>query len=94
MEPICGGRSPIALELQPGTYWWCVCGRSKTQPFCDNSHQGTGIEPLEVTLEAPRRISFCTCKMTTRPPFCDGTHKRLPPLPEEAPAVSPPGMAP
>lgn len=70
-------RSPMVLELQPGTYFWCQCGRSKSQPYCDGSHAGTGFAPIEFTLEEPKRVALCLCKATGREPFCDGTHKRL-----------------
>jgi CDGSH-type Zn-finger protein len=80
MDPVCAGRAPVVLTLEAGTYWWCACGRSKMQPFCDGSHEGTGIEPREVTISAPTKVALCTCKLTARPPFCDGSHKRLPPV--------------
>jgi CDGSH-type Zn-finger protein len=91
MDPVCAGRKPIVLTLDAGTYWWCTCGRSKTQPFCDGSHEGTGFEPREVIIGAQTKVSLCTCKLTQNPPFCDGSHKRLPPLPDCEPA---PGGAP
>ncbi len=87
-----GGLKPIVLELQPGTYWWCACGRSKIQPFCDGSHEGTGIEPREVVIGAPTKCSLCTCKLTRNPPFCDGSHKSIPPQPA-SPPPSPPVSA-
>jgi CDGSH-type Zn-finger protein len=91
MDPVCAGRAPVVLTLEPGTYWWCACGRSKIQPFCDGSHEGTGIEPREVVIGASTKCALCTCKLTSRPPFCDGTHKRLPPL--DAGAGGPGGAA-
>jgi CDGSH-type Zn-finger protein len=78
-ERVVGGRVPIVMNLEPGTYYWCACGRSKSQPFCDGSHAGTGIEPQELVIAAPRRCSLCTCKLTHNMPFCDGSHKSLPP---------------
>jgi CDGSH-type Zn-finger protein len=74
-----GGRVPIVLTLEPGTYWWCDCGRSKSQPFCDGSHEGTGYEPRELVITQTTRISLCTCKLTKNAPRCDGSHKSLPP---------------
>ena len=76
--PQIAGRAPIVTELQPGTYWWCACGRSKTQPFCDGSHEGTGLEPRELVIAEPKRVALCTCKQSSNKPFCDGSHKRLP----------------
>lgn len=78
-KPVAGGREPIAVEVRKGDeYWWCACGRSKTQPFCDGSHAGTGIEPLRYAAERDRTVYFCTCKATGRSPVCDGSHSRLP----------------
>ncbi|MBN2310462.1 MAG: CDGSH iron-sulfur domain-containing protein [Candidatus Hydrogenedentes bacterium] len=76
-EPVMAGKKPIVLELEPGTYWWCRCGRSKNQPWCDGSHEGTGLAPVEVEIEEKRHYAMCTCKRTGTPPFCDGTHTRL-----------------
>jgi len=77
-EPQLGGRDPIKVELRAGeTYWWCVCGRSLGQPFCDGSHVGCGFEPLAFTVDRDRKASLCTCKRTQTPPYCDGSHKCL-----------------
>lgn len=72
------GRAPIPVEVEAGkTYWWCVCGQSKRQPFCDGSHKGSGFEPLRWTADAAGRKFFCACKQTNGQPFCDGSHKRV-----------------
>jgi len=77
-ERAIGGREPIAVDVVAGeTYWWCYCGRSKSQPFCDGSHEGTGFEPTEWTARRTQTISFCTCKRTTNPPICDDSHLKL-----------------
>lgn len=77
-EPVIAQRAPYVKDMQPGTYYWCRCGRSKSQPFCDGSHKGTGLSPMEVTLTEAKRAAWCGCKRTGTPPFCDGTHSRLP----------------
>jgi CDGSH-type Zn-finger protein len=77
-EPVIARKGPYVEELEPGTYDWCRCGRSRTQPYCDGSHQVTDLAPLQVVVEKERKIAFCGCKQTKNPPFCDGTHKTLP----------------
>jgi CDGSH-type Zn-finger protein len=77
-EPDIGGRAPIAVEVVAGnSYWWCACGRSKTQPFCDGSHKVTSFTPIEYKAEKSGKVFFCTCKRSSRKPTCDGTHKTL-----------------
>jgi len=77
-DPIVAGTRPEVLELEPGqTYWWCRCGRSEDQPWCDGSHEGTGIEPIEFTVEQRKNYALCKCKKTAESPFCDGTHSSL-----------------
>ncbi len=70
-------KAPAVLELEPGTYWWCACGRSKNQPFCDGSHAGTEFNPIEYTLEEKKKVALCQCKHTGQAPLCDGTHRRI-----------------
>jgi CDGSH-type Zn-finger protein len=76
-EPVIAQKKPYVLDLEPGTYWWCACGRSKNQPFCDGSHQGTGLQPVEFKLERRTQVALCGCKRTKTPPYCDGTHQGL-----------------
>jgi len=77
-EAVIAKKSPYAVEVSEGsTYHWCACGRSRNQPFCDGSHEGTGIEPLAFTAEKTAKVFLCGCKRTANPPFCDGTHNEL-----------------
>jgi len=76
-EPERPKTGPYALELDGGTYWWCACGRSRNQPFCDGSHQGTDIEPVELELAAAQKVWLCGCKRSGDKPMCDGAHKQL-----------------
>jgi methylamine---glutamate N-methyltransferase subunit C len=77
-EPKIAARTPIAVELEAGKeYFWCSCGGSKNQPFCDGSHEGTGFTPLAFTPEENGEAYLCRCKRTGNPPYCDGSHARL-----------------
>jgi CDGSH-type Zn-finger protein len=77
-DPEIGGRAPIPIEVEAGkSYWWCACGRSKTQPFCDGSHKVTSFTPIEFKAEKSERAFFCTCKRSAKKAHCDGSHKRL-----------------
>jgi glutamate synthase domain-containing protein 2/CDGSH-type Zn-finger protein len=77
-EPKIAATRPKAVELSADeAYHWCACGRSQHQPFCDGSHQGTGLSPLEFKPRADGEAWLCMCKQTRNPPFCDGSHNRL-----------------
>ena len=76
--PVVAGNKPIGIKLEEGRkYWFCACGRSKNQPFCDGSHKGTGITPLAFDAERPGKSFLCACKHTASPPYCDGSHKQF-----------------
>ena len=71
-------KSPYAADVVAGKqYWWCACGRSKTQPFCDGSHKAVGMEPLMFTAEKTEQVWLCGCKATGGKPLCDGTHSKI-----------------
>ena len=71
-------KAPFAIEVEEGKdYYWCACGRSENQPFCDGSHQGTGHEPIAFTADRAGTVYLCGCKQSGKKPYCDGTHKAL-----------------
>ncbi|KPK92702.1 hypothetical protein AMJ80_06415 [bacterium SM23_31] len=76
-EPIVVQKAPYILEIEKGTYYWCSCGRSKNQPFCDGSHKVTDLTPVEVTVTEKKKYAFCGCKKTAKKPFCDGSHRKI-----------------
>ena len=77
-DPHIAQKAPIAVDVEAGkSYFWCACGRSKTQPFCDGSHKGTEFAPVKYSADASKRVFFCCCKHTKTRPFCDGSHKTV-----------------
>ncbi|NCG20912.1 MAG: glutamate synthase [Rhodobacterales bacterium] len=77
-RPVVAGTKPIAVELENGkAYYFCACGKSKTQPFCDGSHAGTDFTPKRFVAEETSTAFLCACKHTGNAPFCDGTHKKF-----------------
>jgi CDGSH-type Zn-finger protein len=70
--------SPIEVKLEAGKdYYWCACGLSKAQPFCDGSHKNTAFTPKKFSADENKTAWLCTCKQTGNVPFCDGTHRKL-----------------
>jgi CDGSH-type Zn-finger protein len=77
-QPIVAKKGPFPVEVEAGkSYFWCACGRSQNQPFCDGSHKGTSITPLKHTAEEDGKLFFCGCKATGNVPLCDGSHNKL-----------------
>ncbi len=77
--PVVAQKSPFGVEVEAGkTYFWCACGRSAKQPFCDGSHKATAFTPLKYVAAESKRIPFCGCKHSHSQPACDGTHRTLP----------------
>jgi CDGSH-type Zn-finger protein len=77
-EPTIAQKSPISANVEAGkSYWWCACGQSKRQPFCDGSHKGGPFTPLEYKATDSKIVWFCACKQTKNRPLCDGTHKTV-----------------
>ena len=77
-EPFVAQKGPYPIELQAGrSYWWCACGHSSQQPFCDGSHGGTGLKPVIFVATETKTYYLCGCKHTKDKPFCDGTHSSL-----------------
>lgn len=77
-DPIVPRKAPYAVAVEAGQeYWWCSCGRSRTQPFCDGSHQGSKFSPVQYTAAESKTVRFCGCKRSGSAPLCDGSHKSL-----------------
>jgi len=77
-DPIVAQKAPYAVEVEAGkAVFWCACGKSAKQPFCDGSHQGSGFTPMAYKPEASGTAYFCGCKHTGNAPLCDGSHNKL-----------------
>ena len=71
------GNGAIAVEVEEGkSYYWCSCGKSSKQPFCDGSHKSSKFGPITFKADQSKKVFFCTCKLTNDPPLCDGSHNR------------------
>lgn len=76
--PIIAKKEPVPIDVVEGkTYFWCACGRSAKQPFCDGSHKDTDFEPLKYTAESNKKVFFCCCKHSDKAPLCDGSHSKI-----------------
>ena len=67
-------ENPVIVDLEPGTYYWCSCGKTRTPGFCDGSHKGTDSQPLQFAITEKKQVALCNCKRTRTSPFCDGAH--------------------
>jgi CDGSH-type Zn-finger protein len=77
-SPNIAQKSPYAVDVKTGTkYWWCACGKSNNQPFCDGSHKGSEFVPMPFEAKSDRTLYFCGCKHSGKAPLCDGTHSKL-----------------
>lgn len=77
-KPEIAQKAPYPVEVTAGKkYWWCACGKSAKQPFCDGSHQGTEFTPVTFEAAATKTVYFCGCKATAKAPLCDGSHNAL-----------------
>ena len=77
-QPEIAQKAPYPVQIEAGkSYWWCSCGRSKKQPFCDGSHQGTGLSPVEYKAADNGTVYFCGCKHSAKGALCDGSHQKL-----------------
>jgi CDGSH iron-sulfur domain-containing protein 3 len=77
-EPTIAAKAPIVVDVEAGkTYWWCACGKSAQQPFCDGSHKGSEFTPVKYQATESKQAWFCACKHTAKSPLCDGSHKKL-----------------
>jgi CDGSH-type Zn-finger protein len=76
-KPVIADKMPAVMKLEAGEYWWCSCGKSAKQPFCDGSHQGSSFKPQKVVIEEAKNVALCNCKHSANGAFCDGAHSRL-----------------
>jgi CDGSH-type Zn-finger protein len=77
-EPVIAAKVPAPVDVEAGkTYWWCSCGKSTKQPFCDGSHKGSEFTPVKYDATETKTVWFCACKHTANAPLCDGAHKKL-----------------
>ncbi len=77
-DAVVAQKGPFAVDVEAGkAYFWCACGRSANQPFCDSSHKGTGFMPVRFVADESATVYLCGCKRTGKRPRCDGTHSRL-----------------
>jgi len=76
-KPIIVQKSSLKMYMEPGTYFYCTCGRSMDQPFCDDSHIGTNFEPEEVIITESQLVKWCMCRHSAKGYWCDNKHREL-----------------
>ena len=76
-EPTIAQRTPIVMNVEPGVYFWCACGKSTNQPYCDGSHKGSSFAPVKEEVTEAKKVAWCGCKHSGNAPFCDGSHAKL-----------------
>ncbi len=75
-DPVGARKQPYVVKLERGDYYWCACGRSARQPFCDGSHRGTLFSPVKIAQTDIGQAVLCGCKQSRNKPFCDGSHTK------------------
>lgn len=76
-KPKIAQKLPYVMEMAPGKYFWCACGLSQNQPFCDGSHRGTRFTPVAEDITEAKKVAWCGCKFSENKPSCDGTHRKI-----------------
>ena len=76
-KPKIAQKTPYVQDVEPGKYYWCACGQSNNQPFCDGSHKGTEFTPDEVEITEEKKVAWCGCKHSKNGAFCDGSHAKI-----------------
>jgi len=76
-KPIIVQLRSLKMDMEPGTYFWCSCGKSNKQPFCDGSHKGTNFKPEKIVIEQSRKVAWCMCRHSEKRAICDHKHREL-----------------
>ena len=76
-DPKIAAKMPKVMELEPGKYAWCACGRSANQPFCDGAHRTTPFRPELFQITEEKTVALCMCKQNGGGPYCNGSHAKL-----------------